>query len=541
MKVYFNKRLAAIMAAAVMAAGSCMPVFGAIPQAYWQYQDPFQQAIDSGNKEEAIRLGKEIIGVFEGQETDTDKANILNGVYSKLDTVYESLGRYDEAIAALQKHSEFSQFLGFDDSVKLAQARIKKIDPMTQVYALSTKATGIPFYNSKNEPQNGAYYGRVYTDESKDLVSGESAVSFYVECLQENAESFDYMIRPYADGKRVIHIALNMPQENDTLQTILNSNTDAYFTQTMEYLKSLNTPVLLRVGGEMNAWTKLADANSFKQVFIKIAEKAHQIAPNVAVVFSPNDISNWNVDINDYYPGDQYVDWVGVSLYTNQYRNPNAPAAGADHEEMYYGNGVYANPIAKLRDIVDRYGDRKPIIITEGGSGYRIKGTSDLTNFAKNRIDTLYTYVNMVYPQVKGIIYFDTDVNKSLYSYDLKNSNVILNAYRTNTANNKAFIGENRTPLNYVKAENYHDTMEEVSLYTYCGLRNDIPVTVTYTLDGVNKGTTRQQPYQCSLKSSEIALGAHTLTVQATGDNGYQKIMDYQLTKNADGSITIKK
>ena len=98
---------------------------------------------------------------------------------------------------------------------------------------------------------------------------------------------------------------------------------------------------------------------------------------------------------------------------------------------MFYGNGAYSNPIAKLKEIVTLYGHKKPIIITEGASGHTIKGGENLTDFAKNRMNILYTYVNMVYPQVKGIIYFDQDMNDSKYDYALNhnatvNSNILL-------------------------------------------------------------------------------------------------------------------
>ena len=51
----------------------------------------------------------------------------------------------------------------------------------------------------------------------------------------------------------------------------------------------------------------------------------------------------------------------------------------------------------------------EPLIITEFGSYRHINGVKDLTGFEKNRTNILYTYVNMVYPQINGVIYFDYD------------------------------------------------------------------------------------------------------------------------------------
>lgn len=174
------------------------------------------------------------------------------------------------------------------------------------------------------------------------------------------------------------------------------------------------------------------------------------------------------MDIYDYYPGDSYVDWVGVSLYTNKFRSYQNPVAGKDFEEMYYGNGIYANPISKLRDIVDRYGDRKPIIITEGGTGHSIRGgSSELAGFASNQLNMLYTYVNMVFPQVKGIIYFDVDLNKNGYVYAFNKNASVFSNYQRVTENNMALIKNFGTsPYSYVKVGEYSDNLPTVELYT---------------------------------------------------------------------------
>lgn len=51
---------------------------------------------------------------------------------------------------------------------------------------------------------------------------------------------------------------------------------------------------------------------------------------------------------------------------------------------MYYGNGAYANPLTKLKNIFARNVDKKPIIITECDLGYGINGKSvELSTFAR--------------------------------------------------------------------------------------------------------------------------------------------------------------
>ncbi len=535
------KGMVSLGLAATLSLAGIVDCFAQIPQGYWQYQTPFQQAVTAKNNGEILRIGNEVIKLFSSQALDKDKAGILYNTYEKMYPVYESQGNYDAAIQSLNEVINYGEYLGFSDAVKLAKARIKKIDPMTEVYALTQNTSAIPYFGMKNEPKSGTYFGRVYTNDSEAPMAQETAVSFYVECFQENAADFDYMIRPYADGTRLLHIALNMPGENNSLKQVLQPQSDTYLNSTMEYLNSLNTPILLRIGGEMNVWQNLADADTYKQAYIKIANIARAKAPNVALVFSPNDISNWNVDIGDYYPGDAYVDWVGVSLYTDKFRNYANPVPVQDFEEMYYGNGAYSNPLTKLRDIVDRYGNKKPIIITEGGTGHSIEGkTVDLTAFAKNRIHMLYTYVNMLYPQVKAVIYFDVNLKNNKYVYALSRSPEAMAQYKTSTSNNQALIkAMGQTPYAYTKLGAYKDNLPTLKLFTYCILPGNILVKTEYFLDGQSIGSSMAIPFSCELDLSKVTGGAHELKAVIKGENGYSKTKTYQLVKEANGMVSV--
>lgn len=518
---------------------SAVTVNAAIPQAYWQFHDSFDAAVASGDEDEIIRLSEEIKKVFYSEAASEEKAGILYKIYDAVYPIYQKRGDYDAAISALKAQLPYAKQLNFADSVKLIDARIRQIDPMTEVYALSGNTSGAPYYGAKNEPRNGAYYGRVYYGDAP--YDSESAVSFYVECLSERAEAFDYLIRPYDNGQRMIQICYNMPQEGATIAAVNSGANDAKIISDMQYIGSLSSPALIRIGGEMNVWSNMAEPEAYKQAFIKITQIARQYAPNAAMVFSPNDISSWDVDIDSYYPGDEYVDWVGCSLYTNKFRNHDSAATGQDFEEMFYGNGIYANPITKLKAIVDKYGGKKPIIITEGGFGHTA-ATVDLTDFAVSRMKIMYTYANMVFPQVKGVIYFDNSTVGERYAYSLNSNPAVKAAYMAGTASNPALIKGGITPANegYVKAGSYSDSREDIKLYSYCLPVGGEKVAVEYSLDGAKLASGAEMPYECSLKNSELADGEHELKVKFAGEKGgYRKELTYSLTKAA-GTVTIK-
>lgn len=175
--------------------------------------------------------------------------------------------------------------------------------------------------------------------------------------------SVDYWINYYkstsaafaaADGG-VIELAWNFsPESTAGAQRVLDSAADSYIAEGLRAMGSLNATVLLRIGAEMNNWSSI-DSATYIQAFQKIAAQAHQYS-NIKTVFSPATISDRNHTISEFYPGDQYVDWVGVSDYQNSAYAGQAPAytfdAAAYGNDAYYGRGLYSSdPLTLVRPI----------------------------------------------------------------------------------------------------------------------------------------------------------------------------------------------
>ena len=69
-----KKRIAFTLAFSMFAS---IPVYAQIPQSYWQYQVPFQNAVASNNKQEILSTSNAIIDIFKDLPVDNDKAGIL--------------------------------------------------------------------------------------------------------------------------------------------------------------------------------------------------------------------------------------------------------------------------------------------------------------------------------------------------------------------------------------------------------------------------------------------------------------------------------
>ena len=342
----------------------------AAPPGYWPYFSAYDAAEKSGNVDEILRTGDALLAFFSQYPMDSDIAGMSYNVYYYRfkNSFYEKRGDYDSAIRNAWYLKAAADYLGFTDASVEAQARAQKLDPMTEVYALSNAQTPAPYFGAKYEPKSGAYFGRVARFGKSSLanaadIAGESIVSFYVHVGTETAADFSWAIGPYDDGRHLIHIALNFTSQAATAASIAAGTNDANITKTLQYLAKLHCPVFLRIGGEMNIWEGM-DAALFKTAYNHVAAMARQQAPNVALVWSPNCVGAWGADVADFYPGDETVDWVGMSLY-----NDPEPLAGRDtgRREQHV---LRTRSFRRLRSVrEDRNGARVGAL--QAGDGHR--------------------------------------------------------------------------------------------------------------------------------------------------------------------------
>ena len=85
------------------------------------------------------------------------------------------------------------------------------------------------------------------------------------------------------------------------------------------WIKSIQRPVFLRIGYEFDGW----DWNSYKKKhYINAFKRIHTIfkkleVTNVAFVWQSKGTGSNQKILEDWYPGDDYVDWCGYSYFNN--------------------------------------------------------------------------------------------------------------------------------------------------------------------------------------------------------------------------------
>lgn len=170
------------------------------------------------------------------------------------------------------------------------------------------------------------------------------------------------------------------PSVDFSLQKIIDGDLDnALSINVVDEVKRYNKPVMISFLNEMNGdwypWcgiyqggdgtTEFGDSSKADGPERYIATYRHVVelfraggVNNVTWLFQANDISypneNWN-SIDAYYPGDEYVDWVGISLYV-----ADAPddewASFETRMELVYNELIFLFP-------------NKPIMLAEWGVG----------------------------------------------------------------------------------------------------------------------------------------------------------------------------
>ncbi len=176
-------------------------------------------------------------------------------------------------------------------------------------------------------------------------------------------------------------------QDNSSvIYDILQGKHDEYFTQYAKDVKSFGHPILFRLNNEMNGdWCVYSSFYSSKDtdLYTAVWKHIYQIfeengVDNMLWVWNPNDADlppfKWNHYLN-YYPGDEYVDIVGLTGYNTGTYYPGE--VWEEFDEIY--DSVYEEYVTLFE---------KPLMITEFGSnsvgGDKVKWVESMFNHIKN-------------------------------------------------------------------------------------------------------------------------------------------------------------
>ncbi len=186
-------------------------------------------------------------------------------------------------------------------------------------------------------------------------------------------------------------------QPNFALSKIINGDYDQYITQYAKDIKKWNHPLFLRLAHEMNGnwypWSEQINGNKPGE-YVAMWKHVHDIftaqgVTNVTWVWTPNNTDQHGKggNLTSFYPGNEYVDWVGIDGYNY------GTSKGGKYQNFA---DVFYNAYHEIVGFTD-----KPLMIGEMGS------SNNGGDKAKWIADALTKFIPNDFPKIKAIIWFN--------------------------------------------------------------------------------------------------------------------------------------
>ncbi|MBN2479488.1 MAG: hypothetical protein JXA94_04600 [Parachlamydiales bacterium] len=223
----------------------------------------------------------------------------------------------------------------------------------------------------------------------------------------------------------------NKKEKVVNFQDLINGKYDDFLKNLASQIKEFKNPVMIRFAQEMNLsryhWgDENFDEKSpeiYKKMFRYVVDKFKELKVlNVLWVFCPNSDSvpnlPWNV-FQNYYPGDKYVDILGIDGYNW--------GTCATKEKMGWVSSsrsfdqIFLPSYKELKKI----SNKKPILIFETASSDKVKDKSSWIKEALTSANNL---------QLKGVIWFQVD-KECKWKIDTENQKNVISNFLNNFEN----------------------------------------------------------------------------------------------------------
>jgi hypothetical protein len=154
-----------------------------------------------------------------------------------------------------------------------------------------------------------AYWGIPSMDGVRQTHTNETGTS------QNNQE----LVERFPDA--ALQSALWMVGKWDVLSKTVAGEYDAVVRQFSIWAKQTNRPIYLRIGYEFDGWHNALEPRDYVKAYRRIVDLVRaEGVDNVAFVWHSYASPTYKgYALSDWYPGDEYVDWVGISLFGHMY------------------------------------------------------------------------------------------------------------------------------------------------------------------------------------------------------------------------------
>ncbi len=437
-------------------------------------------------------------------------------------------GNYAEAAGYYRNEAAIYRKLGDLNAAKVEEMKAERWSTEIELF-LDTPATADALRandtGARGEPAYGCYFGACLAydrnlqqggrpaDEAFTALTGKKLAVCYDYCRYGRSFPLAWALQLCRHA-----IAPQLAWEPDNLNAVRD---DAYLRRFAKDAASCGGPIFLRFACEMNGeWTPYhRDPALYREKFRLVHQVMARLAPNVMMIWCVNAIPEEN--IARYYPGDAYVDWVGVNFYSVYYHDSDRARPAA-----------FESPTSYLQYVYQRYAARKPIAICEYGATHQdTVDRVDRTDFAAAKLTELFLALPRLFPRVKMIELFDCNnieyarPGRQLNNYCVTDSPRVLSALKRAVAPDyfltRVVRGTPPARLTYLKPVAPGTTLSgHAALSAWVKSYEEHP-TVIYLLDG-RELTRCTTPGDCRVQiaTEKLRAGTHTLTLLVRDSKG---------------------
>ncbi|MBQ4629954.1 MAG: hypothetical protein IJB70_03095 [Clostridia bacterium] len=474
---------------------------------YWGIWNNAISQKNAGQYTAAINTIMSISSVFIDENPGASSAML----FKHLGECYSNLKQYTNAATCFKREAYYwSTTPGMEQSMIDANRRANLIKTGTQVYVKNNDVSmgARTYFGETHEPKGGILVGayaegdtniynpydpsRFYMDTFPRLVGKDMAAYLLYLPYGTSVSIYDTHIEEAADRGKLIQFSLE--PRNGLWQV---NSSDGYLVQLAKDMqaRSRECRLVLRFAGEMNDTTSLwySDPQTYISKFRIVADTFHKYAPSVPIIWAPNFFPSETID--EYYPGDEYVDYVGISSY--QAHTPSTDPLGLGVDRSRWSN--------QPDYIYSHYGYKKPIIIVEGGVSCMDYDTCrDITPYAATQMEEFLKYLPIKYPNVKMFFVFDTDRDR--FKYCLSNYPQYLQGYKNGISSSDLYLSDaSRSDYTYDYYEignNVNVKAKSTELCSYVITPENNVSYVTYSINGNYCGIAYGAPYSVAVDFS---------------------------------------
>ena len=333
----------------------------------------------------------------------------------------EHAGNLSLASTAYYKEAAMRRSQGDEQAAEVEELRASRVATDIAL-AVPVQNTDEPLRLAKLEPRQGCLIG-VRDEEGTNADSFTQRLGRPISIVYDYLAYGDPFPMNWAQDQARAGRAIQIAWEPADIHAVLD---DEYLEGFAQDAARCGTGVFIRFGGEMNgSWTTWgSDPAAYVAAFRTVHDVMARFAPNAAMVWAPNQVPLSNID--RYYPGDRYVDWVGISVYTVRY-----------YDDDLSRPAFYDSPATMIEPFYKKYAARKPICLVECGVSRRSKvENTDADDYAAARICDLMNAVRVRFPRLKMLCFFDRNnltgaiPGRRLNDYSLADGSLALQALK---------------------------------------------------------------------------------------------------------------